>query len=353
MNKREFLKLNALIVGGAMLNPIPSFALFTPQKNNGDFLLPDLDYAFNALEPFVDAMTMEIHHGKHHAGYVSKLNAAIKGTSFEGKTIEGILASIGPEDTAVRNNAGGHYNHTLFWKVLTPNKNTKPSAKLTEAINQSFGSTESLKERMMAAGKTVFGSGWAWLVLGEDRKLAVLASSNQDNPMMLKISPQTGKPIFGIDVWEHAYYLKYQNKRGDYLSSIWEIINWEEVSLRYEAALPKPKNKELFEEWAELNDFHTTMSQTFHPAEGGDLAPIKARSKELAQKAATLAKSSIPAAFSTPQIMEAVQQLERDSKILSRLTRKRKTTDAQITQSLTALHGVFHKIVGLCREGMH
>lgn len=241
MNKREFLKLNAVIVGATVLNPMPSFALFTPQKNNGDFVLPDLDYAFNALEPSIDAMTMEIHHDKHHAGYVRKLNAAIKGTSFEGKTIEDILRSVKSDDDAVRNNAGGHYNHTLFWKVITPNKNTKPSAKLAAAITQNFGSMDGLKEKLMNAGKSVFGSGWAWLMLDKKKKLCVVGTPNQDNPMMKKITKERGLPIFGIDVWEHAYYLKYQNKRGDYLNSIWEIINWDEVSTRYEAALAKKK----------------------------------------------------------------------------------------------------------------
>jgi Fe-Mn family superoxide dismutase len=241
MNKREFLKLNAVIVGGAMLNPIPSFALFAPRNNNQDFILPDLDYAFNALEPSIDAMTMEIHHDKHHAGYVKKLNDAIKGTSYEGKTIEVILAEVKEDDTAVRNNAGGHYNHTLFWTVLTPNKGTKASPKLTAAINQSFGSMDGLKEKMIAAGSSVFGSGWAWLMLDKKKNLAIVGTPNQDNPMMKKITEERGMPIFGIDVWEHAYYLKYQNKRGDYLNNIWDIINWEEVSKRYEAALSSKK----------------------------------------------------------------------------------------------------------------
>lgn len=196
--------------------------------------LPDLKYAFNALEPHIDAMTMEIHHDKHHAAYVTNLNKAIEGTDAENLSLEDLMANISKYPMAVRNNGGGHYNHTLFWEILGPNGGA-PSGKLADAINDAFGSLDSLKEQMNNAGATRFGSGWAWLIV-QNGKLAVCSTPNQDNPLM-DIAEVKGTPILGIDVWEHAYYLKYQNKRPDYLGAIWNVINWEEVAKRYEAAL--------------------------------------------------------------------------------------------------------------------
>jgi len=195
-----------------------------------------LPYAYNALEGSVDAQTMEIHYTKHAAAYVANLNKAIAGTPLEKESLEKILSHISKESPAVRNNAGGHYNHELFWTVLTPEKNTQPSAKLAKAINDSFGSLDALKEKLSKAGADRFGSGWAWLVVTADKKLAVTSSSNQDNPLM-DIAEVKGTPIFGIDVWEHAYYLKYQNKRADYLAAIWNVTNWKEISKRYEEAI--------------------------------------------------------------------------------------------------------------------
>lgn len=196
--------------------------------------LPDLKYAFNALEPHIDAMTMEIHHDKHHNAYVTNLNKAIEGTDAENLSIEDLMANISKYPMAVRNNGGGHYNHTLFWEILGPDGGA-PSGKLAEAIDSTFGSLDSLKEQMNNAGATRFGSGWAWLIV-QDGKLTVCSTPNQDNPVM-DIAEVKGTPILGIDVWEHAYYLKYQNKRPDYLSAIWNVINWNEVAKRYEAAL--------------------------------------------------------------------------------------------------------------------
>ena len=196
--------------------------------------LPDLKYAFNALEPHIDAMTMEIHHDKHHAAYVTNLNKAIEGTDAENLSLEDLMANISKYPMAVRNNGGGHYNHTLFWEILGPNGGA-PSGKLADAINDAFGSLDSLKEQMNTAGATRFGSGWAWLII-QNGKLAVCSTPNQDNPLM-DIAEVKGTPILGIDVWEHAYYLKYQNKRPDYLGAIWNVINWAEVGKRYEAAL--------------------------------------------------------------------------------------------------------------------
>ncbi len=245
MNKREFLKLNALVVGGIMLNPVPSWSMLAKNENN-EFTLPPLSYDFNALEPAIDTLTMQIHHGKHHAGYVSNLNKAIKGSEFENKSIEEILSKVSPSQTATRNNAGGHYNHTLFWKTLAPNTNpANPSLSKSfeKALRKTFGAQPlaPLMEAMTEAGKKLFGSGWVWLVVDDAKNLKVMTTPNQDNPLMKGIVEETGTPIFGIDVWEHAYYLKYQNKRADYLTEIWKVVNWQEVSTQYEMATQRKK----------------------------------------------------------------------------------------------------------------
>jgi len=195
--------------------------------------LPDLPYAHDALEPHIDAQTMEIHHGKHHAAYVAKLNAAIEGNAeLEGKSICELVSDLDavPENIrgAVRNNGGGHANHTFFWKVLGPNGG-EPEGDLLAAINEAFGSVDAMKEKVEAAGATRFGSGWAWLIVNNDGKLEVTSSPNQDSPCM----DGSGKPIFGVDVWEHAYYLRYQNKRPDYLKAIWNVVNWAQVAENY------------------------------------------------------------------------------------------------------------------------
>lgn len=195
--------------------------------------LPALNYAFDALEPHIDAQTMEIHHDRHHNAYVTNLNKAIEGTDAEGKSIEELMANISNYSGAVRNNGGGHYNHTLFWDILGPNGG-EPTGDLLNAINEAFGSLDAMKEKVSAAGATRFGSGWAWVIV-KDGKLEVCSTPNQDNPLM-DIAEVKGTPILGIDVWEHAYYLKYQNKRPDYLSAIWNVINWDAVAARYNAA---------------------------------------------------------------------------------------------------------------------
>lgn len=197
------------------------------------FSLPDLPYAHNALEPSIDERTMQIHHGKHHAGYTSKLNAAIEGTELEGKTIEELLTGLDMNNAAVRNNGGGYYNHSLFWRVMSPDGGGHPSGELAEAINGAFGNFESFKDKFAAAAGSRFGSGWAWLCVHKGGKLEVCSSPNQDNPLMPGIGCG-GHPILGLDVWEHAYYLKYQNKRPDYVNAFFDVINWKEVSRRYE-----------------------------------------------------------------------------------------------------------------------
>ncbi len=197
------------------------------------FQLPELNYAYDALERSIDAQTMQIHYSKHHQGYVNKLNKALENFSVENSSLENILTNISNYSTAVRNNAGGHYNHSLFWTILTPEKNTIPSEKLLRAINQQFGSMDSMKTEINKVAVSRFGSGWVWLSLDKNSKLFISSTPNQDNPLM-NTTERQGYPILGIDVWEHAYYLKYQNKRGDYLLAIWDVINWREISKCYE-----------------------------------------------------------------------------------------------------------------------
>jgi len=198
------------------------------------FELPSLPYATDALEPYIDKTTMEIHHGKHHAAYVNNLNAAIQGTDLENKSLEDIMKSISSAPAAVRNNGGGHYNHSLFWTILSKDSG-KPSDGLAAAIDKTFGSMDNFKEEFAKAGATRFGSGWAWLIVDSAGNLKVTSTPNQDNPIM-DIAEVKGTPILGLDVWEHAYYLKYQNKRPDYISAFWSVVNWSEVSKRFAAA---------------------------------------------------------------------------------------------------------------------
>ena len=203
------------------------------------FELPDLPYAYDALEPNIDARTMEIHHGKHHAGYTRKLNAAIEGTDLEGKNIKDILANISSHSTGVRNNGGGFFNHSLFWAVMSPDGGGEPSAQMniSKAINRDFGSFENFKTEFAKAAGTRFGSGWAWLCVDNTDRLFITSTPNQDNPLM-DVADQQGTPILGLDVWEHAYYLNYQNRRPDYVQAFFNVINWSVVSKKYNDANP-------------------------------------------------------------------------------------------------------------------
>ena len=198
------------------------------------FQLPALPYALDALEPHIDARTMEIHHGKHHNAYVTNLNAALTGTDLEGKSLEDLMKVAG-SNPAVRNNGGGHWNHSLFWEIISPNGGGLPSGDLATAIDAKFGSFESFKEAFNKAATTRFGSGWAWLCVDTKKELCVCSSPNQDNPLM-DVSDCPGTPILGLDVWEHAYYLNYQNRRPDYIAAFWNLVNWDAVSKRYAAA---------------------------------------------------------------------------------------------------------------------
>lgn len=228
-----------------LLSAVIDFNLFIKPKNStimthhisdteNVYTLPTLPYAYDALEPHFDKMTMEIHHTKHHQAYVNNLNAAIKGTEMAKMHLEDLMASISKYPAAVRNNGGGHYNHDLFWKVLSPKGGGKPSGALLQAIEGTFGSFDKMREEFSNAAKTRFGSGWAWLSVDASGKLFVSSTPNQDNPLM-DVVDKKGTPILGLDVWEHAYYLKFQNRRPDYVETFWNIINWAEVEKRYSA----------------------------------------------------------------------------------------------------------------------
>lgn len=197
------------------------------------FTLPALPYAHDALEPHIDTLTMQVHHGKHHQAYVDNLNKAIAGTPNENKTIEELVASAGTISPAVRNNGGGHWNHTFFWESLAPGSGGTPTGTLGDALTGAFGSFDAFKEKFAAAGVARFGSGWVWLIV-KDGKLEISSTPNQDNPLM-DVAEVKGTPVLGVDVWEHAYYLKYQNKRPDYLSAIWNVVNWNKASERFGA----------------------------------------------------------------------------------------------------------------------
>jgi Fe-Mn family superoxide dismutase len=199
------------------------------------FTLPALPYAANALEPHIDAKTMEIHHGKHHNAYVTNLNNALAGTDGEKLSIEEINKNISKYPVAVRNNGGGHYNHSFFWTILGPNAGGTPTGALAEAINAAFGSFDEFKTKFAAAATGRFGSGWAWLIVDGSKKLQITSTPNQDNPLM-DVAEVKGTPILGLDVWEHAYYLNYQNRRPDYITAFWNVVNWSEVSKRFDAA---------------------------------------------------------------------------------------------------------------------
>ncbi len=246
-SRREFIRKGALAAAGTMsmisLNwhlssATPLFAdeSFQP-ADDGAFRLAPLPYAYDALEPFIDARTMEIHYTKHHQGYVDKLNAAIeKAPELKGRSLEALLTGIEklPDGSrsAIRNMGGGHWNHTFFWQVIGPKSDDLPTGKLKDAMVAKWETMDKFKEEFSKAGMGVFGSGWVWLIAGSDGKLAIVTTPNQDNTLM-DIVKEKGKPIFGIDVWEHAYYLKYQNKRADYLAGIWNVVNWKKVSELY------------------------------------------------------------------------------------------------------------------------
>ena len=235
MNRRGFLYNLGIISSLTFLSKNNLFSNTKIRKETmSKFELPALPYDYNALESNIDARTMEIHHTKHHNGYVNNLNAAVEGTELEGKSLEELLKKVSTLSPAVRNNGGGHFNHSLFWTIMGPNKGGSPSGELAEAITSTFGSFDAFKDQFSKAAATRFGSGWAWLTV-TDNKLVISSTPNQDNPLM-DVAEVKGTPILGLDVWEHAYYLNYQNRRPDYISAFWNVVNWDAVAERYKAA---------------------------------------------------------------------------------------------------------------------
>ena len=316
---------------------------------NYPFELPKLPYAYNALEPVVDAQTMEIHYSKHHAAYVKNLNNAVKGSKFEGYSLEELMLYASEAGDAIHNNAGGHYNHSMFWNILSLSSPFNVQSEVGKAVIATFGSPDSLKKLLSRAGATRFGSGWAWLYVTTDKKLAVCSSPNQDNPIM-DVSPERGIPVIAIDVWEHAYYLKYQNKRADYLTAILNAINWEVVDKNYTEALASPLLLTIAQEtWKELNTFHEVMAETFHPSEEGNLKPIRERSGEFLASAKALQSGKIPTLFNTPEVKKSIDDLVKGATMLHQMV-LRKTDDKSITKKLGELHDTFHTIQGLCRK---
>ena len=247
MNKREFLKTSAILGAGALVVPsitsscmnssaqTAATASLVSMDSSGKFLQPELGYAFDALEPHVDAMTMEVHYGKHHAGYTNKFNAALEHADFHPTDINKLFASVSTHGNGIRNNGGGYYNHNLYWKFMSPEGGGEPTGKLAEAIAADFGSFAQFKELFSATAASHFGSGWGWLLLDAEGKLQVTSLPNQDNPLM-DVSPVQGTPLLNIDVWEHAYYLHYQNMRKTYVEAYWNIIDWKFVEALYEEA---------------------------------------------------------------------------------------------------------------------
>jgi Fe-Mn family superoxide dismutase len=232
MKRRKFIQKSILAVSVLAIKPSLLLA-----DSPSQFELPPLNYPYNALEPYIDAQTMEIHHSKHHGAYVKNLNEAIKGTKFETMSLEKILENLTSKDTKIRNNAGGHYNHTFFWKIISPSDTKEPTGKLAEALTQKFGSTEKFKEIFSDKAKSLFGSGWTWLLYNKKRGLFIENTPNQDNFAMKNIYKDTASPIIGLDVWEHAYYLKYQNRRNEYIQAFWNVLNWKEIENNYDKAL--------------------------------------------------------------------------------------------------------------------
>jgi Fe-Mn family superoxide dismutase len=232
MNKREFIKSSLLLGAGALVSgPLAAKSTITESgKPAEDFVQPPLPYAYDALQPHIDAQTMEIHYSKHHAAYTANFNKAIKDNSIQGKTLEQIFSTISSLPAAVRNNGGGYYNHNIFWTSMSPSGGGTPQGKVLDALNASFGSFDKFKEAFSAAAATVFGSGWAWL-LENNGKLVITTTPNQDNHLMDVVS-QKGKALLNLDVWEHAYYLKYQNRRPEYIGAFWNVVNWNEVAKR-------------------------------------------------------------------------------------------------------------------------
>ncbi len=233
MNRQNFIKA---LVASTLTFKLSNLFASLPVQFDGMFTLPPLPYTFDALEPHIDKLTMEIHHDRHHKGYVDNLNKAVAGTEMEKMVIEDLLRNVSNYSTAIRNNGGGHWNHAFFWQILSPNTSGTPSGQLTDAITINFGNFDNMKAEFGKAAAGRFGSGWVWLIVTPDKKLKITSTANQDNPLM-DVATDKGTPILGLDVWEHAYYLKYQNKRADYVTAFWNVVNWNEVNKHFTAAM--------------------------------------------------------------------------------------------------------------------
>lgn len=315
------------------------------------YSLPSLKYQYADYEPNIDALTMQIHHSKHHKAYIDNLNKAIAGTKMESTSLIDLMLNASLRPDAVRNNSGGHYNHTLFWEILAPKEKqtTTINADFETAIKTQFGSLDSLKKLINQAGATRFGSGWAWLIVTPDKKLMVTSTGNQDNPIM-DVAKDRGIPILGIDVWEHAYYLKYQNKRADYLAGIWNLLDWGIVSEKYNAALTDSLLITIEKDsWSALKDFHKVMSQTYHPAETGDFKPLRTRSNEFLAKALLLKNSTPPVSLNKPAIQAAMDKLVKESAEIQKAVQKNAKNET-LKKLITQAHDTFHVIQGLCKK---
>lgn len=233
MNKREFLRISALSGIGMGLFP-EAMGQFNRLSQLSTFVVPSLGFSYDALQPFIDEETMRVHHSKHFQGYTDKLNQAVLDKSMEGKSIEFILQHVEESDVALRNNGGGYYNHKMFFASLSPDPKPSPEGKLLALLEANFGSMEAFKEKFSNAAASVFGSGWTWLVFNTQGQLEIISTPNQDNPLMSNVVKETGIPILGIDVWEHAYYLHYQNKRSEYLVAFWKVLDWKFVEEQFE-----------------------------------------------------------------------------------------------------------------------
>ena len=316
-----------------------------------EFSLPALPYSYASYEPYIDAQTMEIHHSKHHQAYVTNLNKALAGTKLASLSMNQLLMDISFRSDIVRNNAGGNYNHSLFWEVLAPkDKQTSVVQEAFDsAIKTQYGSMDSLKKALTQAASTRFGSGWAWLIVTPDKKLMVTSTGNQDNPIM-DVAKDRGIPILGIDVWEHAYYLKYQNKRGDYLSGIYNLIDWGIVSDKYTKALVDPLLSEIEKDnWMAIKDFHKVMAQTFHPSEEGNLIPLRTRSGELLAKAILLSNSKPPVSKDKPEVHKSLNNLTEQCEKIYELVAKNAKDDV-LVKEIAKAHDLFHQVQELCHD---
>lgn len=314
------------------------------------FTLPALPYSYASYEPYIDAQTMEIHHSKHHQAYVTNLNKALAGTKLESFSMNQLLMDASFRSDVIRNNAGGHYNHSLFWEILAPkDKQSTIQASFEAAVLAQYGSMDSLKKAITQAASTRFGSGWAWLIVTPDKKLMVTSTGNQDNPIM-DVTKDRGIPVLGIDVWEHAYYLKYQNKRADYLGGIFNLIDWGIVSEKYNKALVDPLLSEIEKDnWMALKDFHKVMAQTYHPCEEGNFVPVRTRAGELLAKAILLSASKPPVSKDKASVHKALASLEEQCEKIYELVEKN-AKDEVLLKEMTKAHDLFHQVEELCHD---